>query len=81
MATIGLKTLTNTVAKVNPTDRGLLSKQFNAYWQMYYEETLYWRTLWENGRISLGEYRNIAIPKLRNIRNELQKAAKTLISI
>lgn len=79
MATIGLKTLSNTVAKISSADRGILTKQFNAYWELYHSETIYYRTLWENGHITLTQYRQVAIPKLRKVRDELQGLAKVLI--
>ena len=75
---IGLKKLATTVSKVSPTDRDVLSKQFNHYWELYQSETMYYRTLWENGHITLTQYRLVALPKLRKVRDKLALVARVL---
>lgn len=78
MPTIGLKTLETTVSKVHPTDRDILSKHFNELWEKYHSETEFYRTLKDNRQITLTQYRQVAIPKLRKVRDELQSLARVL---
>ena len=76
--TIGLKTLTTTVLTLPLPHRDILSKHFNRLWEQYWQESEYWRVLKDNKKITLTEYRKQVIPKLREVRNELQLVAKLL---
>ena len=72
------KQLQNTLAKLEHSDKELISKHFNHLWEHYHSEVSYYKTLWLNGRILKRDYDQVAIPKLRTIRNELMQTAKTL---
>ena len=72
------KALQNTLAKLEHSDRELISKHFNHLWNLYHNEVSYYKTLWLDGKICKYEYDQVAIPKLRNIRNELMQTAKIL---
>lgn len=72
------KALQNTLAKLEQSDIDLIRKHFNSLWDLYNQETCYYRTLYHNGRMKKREYDKVAIPKLRTIRNELMQTARQL---
>lgn len=73
-----IKQLQKTVTRLEQSDIDLLRKHFSKLWDHYHSETSYYRTLYHNGRMKKEEYDQVAIPKLRNIRNELLRTAKLL---
>ena len=79
MSTIGLKTLKNTVAKITPREREILTKYQEHIWALYLRDTAYHRSLWFDGRITKREYDTVAIPRLRKVRDELTQVARVLL--
>jgi hypothetical protein len=76
-----VKRLIKAVGKVPPAHKGLLKEHFHYLFSQYHNEVSYYKSLWANGRITLGEYREKTLPKLRSIKNELEQTARVLQSL
>lgn len=78
---LSAKRLQKTLAKLEQSDKDLISRHFNYLWETYHSETEYYKTLLFNGKIRKREYDEIAIPKLRKIRDSLYETARVLKAI
>ena len=78
---LSTKRLQRTVAQLEHSDKELISKHFIQLWDEYHNETIYHKTLFLNGKIKKSVYDQIAIPKLRAIRDELYQTARVLKAI